>query len=268
VGPLRDVAGRWHWAFAQDGFEPMPEPQPGDWLYEHAESPQSFAQFTVEQPHRPGPNRANLVVSPLDPDGLARPSTPEILAYLHAYFTLPVTTLEAKLDRATLEPRTHDGRLQLRTEPILDALELLVPADAYALLAVTSEDLYPDPAWNFVFGMARLQHRVGVFSLARYGSGVGTLALRRGLTVLSHEVGHMFGISHCVHYACLMNGFNSLQELDRTPMQLCRVCLRKLHSLTAFDPAARYTAVRAQLVALGLDDAVPWIDARLASAGR
>ena len=42
--------------------------------------------------------------------------------------------------------------------------------------------------------------------------------------------------------------------------------MRDLHSLTAFDPAARYTAVRAQLVALGLEDGVPWIDARLAGA--
>jgi archaemetzincin len=30
------------------------------------------------------------------------------------------------------------------------------------------EDLYPDPAWNFVFGQASLRERVEVFSFARY----------------------------------------------------------------------------------------------------
>jgi archaemetzincin len=37
-----------------------------------------------------------------------------------------------------------------------------------AFLAITMEDLYPEPAWNFVFGQASLQLRVAVFSFARY----------------------------------------------------------------------------------------------------
>jgi archaemetzincin len=31
------------------------------------------------------------------------------------------------------------------------------------------EDLYPEPSWNFVFGQASLNERVGVYSFARYG---------------------------------------------------------------------------------------------------
>ena len=40
----------------------------------------------------------------------------------------------------------------------------------------------------------------------------------------------MFGISHCVHFHCRMNGSDSLEESDRSPMHLCPVCLRKLQS--------------------------------------
>jgi archaemetzincin len=63
------------------------------------------------------------------------------------------------------------------------------------------EDLYPDPHWNFVFGQASLQDRVGVFSFARYdpffygeshSSQYQELLLRRSAKVLVHETAHMF----------------------------------------------------------------------------
>merc|ERR1711916_120285 len=40
--------------------------------------------------------------------------------------------------------------------------------DAYALIGVTMEDLYPRDSWNFVFGLADMTGRNGVFSFARY----------------------------------------------------------------------------------------------------
>lgn len=274
TGPIAKIDEDVRWAFAEDGFEPMPMPLPDDWLATHPEEPQSYPVFELQRPNRPTPTRRTLVVTRIGPEQQARPTTDEIVDYLAAFFTLPVVLERpVALEEADLSPRTGSGGMQLHTGSILDALEPVVPDHAFALLAVTARDLYPDPAWNFVFGMARLHARVGVFSLARYdprfdgGVEAPALALRRGLIVLSHEVGHMFGISHCVHYRCVMNGFNNLLELDRTPMQLCRVCLRKLHATTGFDPAARYVAVRDRLTAVGLSDEVPWISARLASAG-
>jgi len=29
-----------------------------------------------------------------------------------------------------------------------------------------------------------------------------------------HEIGHMFGLKHCVYYECLMNGIMSVEEQD------------------------------------------------------
>jgi len=43
-----------------------------------------------------------------------------------------------------------------------------LPDDAYCVIGLLNKDLYPRKGWNFVFGMSRIHHRSGVFSLARY----------------------------------------------------------------------------------------------------
>lgn len=40
--------------------------------------------------------------------------------------------------------------------------------DSYAFIGVTMEDLYPRDSWNFVFGLADMLGRNGVFSFNRY----------------------------------------------------------------------------------------------------
>jgi len=49
---------------------------------------------------------------------------------------------------------------------ILCLLRQRIPDDTFALLGITMVDLYPEPAWNFVFGEADTRHRVGIFSFA------------------------------------------------------------------------------------------------------
>jgi archaemetzincin len=44
----------------------------------------------------------------------------------------------------------------------------VVPAKAFGGIAVTMEDLYPDDEWNFVFGLANMMTKRGIFSFARY----------------------------------------------------------------------------------------------------
>jgi len=143
---------------------------------------------------------------------------------------------------------------------VLDALlRKGVPNDAYGVMAVTMCDLYPKPEWNFVYGLARLQQRVGVFSFIRHTPQViisaqhitGTLQaqrdylgaqlLHRALKTLLHEVGHMFGLKHCTWYNCLMRGNNGEGvEHQLNYLHLCPVCLRKLHWNIGFDIPTRY----------------------------
>ncbi|KAM5347858.1 hypothetical protein ACJ41O_007682 [Fusarium nematophilum] len=44
----------------------------------------------------------------------------------------------------------------------------------------------------------------------------------------SHELGHCFGLGHCVYYACAMQGVNSIRQDTHVPPYLCPVCLSKL----------------------------------------
>lgn len=44
----------------------------------------------------------------------------------------------------------------------------------------------------------------------------------------AHELGHCFGMDHCVYYACLMQGTASVAEDGRQPPYLCPVCAGKL----------------------------------------
>ncbi len=150
-------------------------------------------------------------------------------------------------------------------------LKRRLPSRAYCLLGITLRDLYPDPKWNFVFGEASFSDRVGVYSFARYdprfsGEDVldrARLMLRRSCKVLAHETGHMFGISHCIYFRCVMNGSNNLPEEDSQPMRLCPVDLRKLYDSVRFDPVARYAHLRDFCREVKFSDEADWIEKQI-----
>jgi archaemetzincin len=45
---------------------------------------------------------------------------------------------------------------------------------------------------------------------------------------VSHELGHCFGIAHCVYYACNMQGTGGMREDLRQPPYLCPICESKV----------------------------------------
>ena len=73
----------------------------------------------------------------------------------------------------------------------------------------------------------------------------------------------MFGLAHCVYYHCLMNGSNHLQETDASPIHLCPVCLRKLHSSLRFDIVARYQGLEKVYAQTGLAAESAWLQQRV-----
>jgi archaemetzincin len=137
------------------------------------------------------------------------------------------------------------GHEQFHTLYILDSLLVKrIPTDGIVLMAITAKDLYPGKQWNYVFGQANLKKRVGVSSLSRLYDWPLTatnyqLFLRRIIKTATHEIGHMFTITHCIHAQCLMNGSNSLEEADQHPTYLCSECLKKLYWNWQFDPVER-----------------------------
>jgi archaemetzincin len=192
-----------------------------------------------------------------------------------AFFSLEVALLPVlDLEAAAIEgrPNPHTGQFQIDARGVLRLLSRRLPDDAFALLGITMVDLYPDPSWNFVFGLASPADRAGVFSFARYDPGfygetvsvnAVDLLLRRSCKVLAHEIGHMFGLKHCVFFNCLMNGSNHLSESDARPLHLCPVDLRKLQHSVGFEPAARYRRLLDFSRNVGFDDESAWLEKRL-----
>ncbi len=259
-----------------DDFQIVPAPGPHDWLAAHSQAAQSFGDFAKARPRRPDKSRHKIYLLALGDFPKDRsPAISKLAAYAAAYFGLEVQVLApVKLTDWELTTRTnrHTHKRQFLTYNILKMLTGRLPDDGFCLCAVTMEDLYPHPTWNFVFGQASPQNGVGVYSFARYdpafygaerGGNYQKVLLRRSCRVLVHEVGHLFGLEHCTFYRCVMNGSNHLQESDGRPLHVCPVCLRKLQHSIGFDPVKRYKALGDFYQKVGMQDEARWIANRL-----
>ena len=265
-------------AFSTDAseFEPIPKPGPHDWLAVHLESGQTFDEFKASHPNRPSDSRCVIYLQPLGDFPADRsPAIEKLREFASAFFAIKVKTLPAISlagSKSTTRHNPNTGNLQILTGDVLDFLKARVPSDAFCVLAVMMEDLYPEPSWNFVFGQASLRESVGVYSFARYDPafygeqrtrGYATLLLQRSCKVLAHETGHMFGLAHCTFFNCLMNGSNHLAESDRRPLHLCPVCLHKLQWSIGFDVLERYRTLERVTRADGFDDEADWLSRRI-----
>lgn len=172
----------------------------------HREPGQTFEQYVAGgSAIFPTTARATLVVQPLGTFSSANERIVRTVARaLEAHFGL--RTRLAPPIALDIPPEARRGSRgfgeQALTKHLLAALQKRLPDDATAYVAFTEMDLFPDASWNFVFGQASLQERVGVWSLARNGDPTSDdLAYRRALLraakTATHEVGHMFGMHHC-----------------------------------------------------------------------
>ncbi len=241
---------------------PLPAPQPGEWLAEQDEDGQSFGAYRVSEPVRPTAGARTIYVLPIGAFTPAERRVVERTAdFLSRFYQLPVKTLDAlpesEIPITARRKNPNDGRPQILTAWVMR--KVLIPRrpfDAVAMLGLTATDLYPDPAWNFVFGEASLRDRVGVWSMARNGDleHEPALFLSRTLKIAAHELGHMFGLQHCLAWRCLLNGSNSLAESDVQPLEPCPACLQKLAWNLGLEPAKRFEALLAFDTDAGLVD--------------
>lgn len=249
-------------------FSALPFPGPGDWLNEHLEAGQSYDAYVQGGVNRLSERRGTVYLLPVG--GLSRkhaPTLKELSSFTAAFFQIQVDLLpEIPLESIASGKRQRSTGAQYLVQSIFGVLRPRVPEDAYALVALTLEDIYPGEGWNFVFGQATFRERIGVHSLARYfpsfygesDEKAETLIRRRAYKVLAHEVGHTFGLQHCTYYHCIMNGSNGMEETDGAPLHLCPVCLRKLQRNAKFDLVTRYQATGRHLQKFKLEEEATW----------
>ena len=58
--------------------------------------------------------------------------------------------------------------------------------------------------------------------------------------VMSHEICHVLGMTHCQNFSCTMNTSSSVLHTDTQPLLLCPFCLRKLQLSSEFRIKERY----------------------------
>lgn len=68
-----------------------------------------------------------------------------------------------------------------------------------------------------------------------------------------HEIGHLFGMKHCVFHLCIMNGCNHYEEFDSKPLYMCVICLRKLQSILEFNFLDYYETLGSVIESVGGD---------------
>ena len=249
-------------------FPPIAEPEEDDWPRGKGEPFEKYAASRPRMPNAEGsaskrisrPVRNCIYLQPLG-DAATKDSFPcldTLCDGVTAFYgmqckVLPMITLK-QLEASGKKPirKRHCGK-QVHAGDINANLVSRLPADGYTLCAVTMRDVWKGD-FNFLFGLAFLTSGVGVFSFYRHqpnapeceyfhGSlerqpGDEAVLLRRGFQTLTHELGHTFGLKHCVYFSCLMQGANSLEEAEGRMPDLCPVCLRKLLWVTRCESAA------------------------------
>lgn len=240
---LRDAIAR-----IEPFFKPMGKPEAYDWLASHNEPGQTFEEYLDADPVKPTRERQKIYVLPLGTFTAQQQKVIDVAAgYLDVFYDLPVSVMRAQSVKRPLSVKDSRRSPSTKTEQIRsgyvldDVLKPILPPDAAALIAFTSDDLFPDASMNYVFGQASLENRVGVWSLARLDDNADfDTFLRRTLKIAAHETGHMFSMRHCTKFECLMSGTNHLGETDRRPIDACPECTAKICWLTDIGQSERY----------------------------
>ena len=161
------------------------------------------------------------------------PIEPDRRISLHALATDLASLLRVDTEVAPAllsPPSAFDGsRRQYHSGAMLTKLlEYYAEAEG-RILGITSHDLFL-PVLTFVFGQAQLGNRGALFSTHRlrnefYGlSRSDDVLSLRALKEAMHELGHTYGLRHCIDSPCAMNASTYVEDIDLKPAAYCRHC--------------------------------------------
>lgn len=138
------------------------------------------------------------------------------------------------IGKATAEPdyAYNPKRKQYSGEGILNKLQNEYATSNYEkVLGVVDHDLYV-PDLNFIFGLAGNKEVIIAISRLRpqfYGLIKNkSLFNKRVLSEAVHELGHAYGLQHCLNNYCVMFFSNTLTDTDTKGYNFCPVCRKKL----------------------------------------
>jgi archaemetzincin len=187
-------------------------------------------------------------------------SLSHLKGFLDAYFSSPGIFLDDQgvdsVPRAAWRSilcYVRQANANLILEHNLKPLKTPNAGKCWGIVAITHEDLFcnSDDDLDYVYG-ASLEGEPGLPGIAVVSTrrvwqpdAVGLeLSRLRLLKLLAHEIGHLYFLTHCLTHACVMNGVETLDQIDRHPLGVCPDCMMKLCWTSRTRPKDRYSRLR------------------------
>jgi archaemetzincin len=148
-------------------------------------------------------------------------------------FSMSVKTSDGRLDISEFynpNRNQYDGNL------LLKAIGNRFSEHSFKTIGIFNVDLYI-PILTYIFGQAYLNGKCGIVSVyrlrnERYGlTSNETLFLDRVRKEVIHELGHMFGLIHCLNPDCVMRSSTYVEDIDQKSHMLCSKCRAQLEIL-------------------------------------
>jgi archaemetzincin len=118
------------------------------------------------------------------------------------------------------------------TQIIAEAIKLTGGFNGKVIL-LTEVDIYV-PVLTFIFGEAQLNGKHSVVSICRLheefysGESNDRLLLERANKEMLHELGHNYGLVHCLNWDCVMHSSPGIEEVDIKGTSFCKSCASKV----------------------------------------
>lgn len=153
----------------------------------------------------------------------------KVFSEVNKVYSLEIKELNSLKD---IDFAHNPKRNQYLADRILSALENFLPNSNCVLVLVVDKDLYTE-GFNYIFGLAG--KNVSVVSIYRFKpcTVVDTqkeqnLLTERTIKTIIHEIGHCFGLSHCLNPKCVMYFSNWVGDTDKKGKDFCTKCKNKI----------------------------------------
>ncbi|HLO92203.1 MAG TPA: archaemetzincin family Zn-dependent metalloprotease [Lentimicrobium sp.] len=163
--------------------------------------------------------------------GYSEKKLPELIAKdVESQFAIPVVVKDGFLDISEFydaSRRQYDGNR------LLQRIDTGYSLDNSKTLGLFNVDLFI-PILTYIFGQAYLNGKAGVASVyrlhnERYGMKADDILLIERLKkIVVHELGHTFGLIHCLNPECVMRSSTYVEDIDQKSFKICHTCRNKL----------------------------------------
>ncbi|MCJ7553504.1 MAG: archaemetzincin family Zn-dependent metalloprotease [Ignavibacteriaceae bacterium] len=143
-------------------------------------------------------------------------------------FRIHVIDLKINLD----DFYSIDRKQYFSTQIIAEAIKLTDEFNG-KIIMLTDVDIFVPPL-TFIFGEAQLNGKHSILSVCRLheefysGNSNENLLFERTIKEALHELGHCYGLRHCIDWDCVMHSSNGIEEVDIKGNTFCRKCISKV----------------------------------------